>query len=833
VKLPVTEVLGAIDAALTQHQRAILVAPPGAGKTTQVPLHLLQQLADQDPHDSSRILLLEPRRLAVKNTAEFLSQQIAEKPGGRIGYRMRQDNQVGKHTRLEIITEGVLLRLLQTDPSLEGVHTIIFEEFHERSLAADLGLSLCLQSNALFRDADPVNLLIMSATLETDKLAQYLDPVPVIVSEGRQFPISYHYLAATPEPRQRLQVWAQSVAQALADQAGNILVFIPGQADIHRLHQELRHLEGNSLSIYPLYGKLTLAEQRQAISAPQAGQRKVVLATNIAETSLTIDGIGCVIDSGLHKQALFEAGSGLTRLHTRMISAASATQRAGRAGRLQAGHCYRQWSETQQQALAQQSQAAIKNSDLSSLVLQLLACGYSHMDELDWLDTPSAGAWQQAVGLLEQLQAVTPLEHGLALTAHGQRLAASGIEPRLAQVLISGIDLGQLGTTCQLISQLEQPQRQAKADISEALLQPLSQAQQRLATQLQQRAKRLPYSNSKHHKDDHWLATALARAWPDRIGQKQNQQADKVNYKLANGRGVQLLWPSRAAAPDYLVVVNTFAMAQQSRDQISSYLGLSLANIEHAIPHLIEDSAVCQWNKQTDRLDVFQARRLNQLLLQQGQSRQVADQAKTQAVCDYLADTGLAALNWSSPVSQWLARLHLLYSHANAHEQPWPDLSQQWLTEHVEAWLGPYLNGINSAKQLAKLDLLDILQNQLSFAQQQDMKRLVPSRVQVPSGNSHSIDYSQQPPVLAVKLQELFGMQETPKVAYNVNLQVHLLSPAGRPLAISQDLAYFWRNAYQEVKKEMKGRYPKHPWPDDPLSALATAKTKKRLGQGH
>jgi len=832
VKLPVTEVLGAIDAALTQHQRAILVAPPGAGKTTQIPLHLLQQLEDQDPHGSSRILLLEPRRLAVKNTAEFLAQQLAKSPGGRIGYRMRQDSKVGSKTRLEVITEGVLLRLLQTDPSLEGVHTIIFDEFHERSLAADLGLSLSLQTNALFRDQDPVRLLVMSATLETGKLAQYLDPVPVIISEGRQYPISYHYLAATPEPRQRLQIWAQSVEQALTDQAGNILVFLPGQADIQRLQQQLQHLEGNNLSIYPLYGRLTLAEQRQAISAPPAGQRKVVLATNIAETSLTIDGIGCVVDTGLHKQALFEAGSGLTRLHTRMISASSATQRAGRAGRLQAGHCYRQWSETQQQALAPQSQPAIKSSDLSSIVLQLLACGYSHMDELDWLDAPSAGAWQQAVKLLKKLQAVTQLEHGLALTEHGQRIATTGIEPRLAQVLISGIELGQSQLTCQLISQLEHPQRNTHPDIAEALSQPLSKEQKRLVTQLQQRAKRLATSNKAPVPDNNWLPMAIAKAWPDRVGQKQNQQADKVNYKLANGRGVQLTWPHRSAAPDYLVAINTFAAAQQSRDQVSSYVSLSLDDIEQALPHLIQDSAVCQWNQQTDRLDVYQARMLNQLLLQQNDQKPVEPEAKTKAVGDYLASTDLASLNWTAPVQQWLARIRLLYQHASADNNPWPNLSHAWLTEHVQDWLGPYLTGINSAKQLAKLDLLDILQNQLNFAQQQDMKKLAPMRLQVPSGNSHSIDYTQQPPVLAVKLQELFGMQEAPKVAYEVNLQVHLLSPAGRPLAITQDLAYFWRNAYIEVKKEMKGRYPKHPWPEDPLTALATAKTKNRLAQG-
>ena len=822
--------LGDIATALTQHQRAILVAPPGAGKTTQVPLYLLQQLEQQDPHGTSRILLLEPRRLAVKNTAEFLAQQISQSPGERIGYRMRQDSKVSSNTRLEVITEGVLLRLLQDDPSLEGVHTIIFDEFHERSLAADLGLSLSLQTNALFRDDDPVQLLVMSATLETEKLAQYLDPVPVIISEGRQYPISYHYLAAAPEPRQRLQIWAQSVEQALADQAGNILVFLPGQADIHRLHQELQHLEDKNLSIYPLYGRLTLAEQRKAISTPQAGQRKVVLATNIAETSLTIDGIGCVIDTGLHKQALFEAGSGLTRLHTRMISAASATQRAGRAGRLQAGHCYRQWSESQQQALAQQSQPAIKSSDLSSLVLQLLACGYSHMDELDWLDAPSAGAWQQAVKLLEKLQAVSQLEQGLALTAHGQRLAATGIEPRLAQVLISGIDATQSTATCQLISQLEHPQRNANANIAEAISQPLSKEQKRLVSQLQQRAKRLAGSNQLTAQDDNWLPIALAKAWPDRVGQKQNQQADKVNYKLANGRGVQLTWPNRSTAPDYLVAVNTFASAQQSRDQISSYVSLSLANIEQALPHLVEDAAVCQWNKQTDRLDVYQARLLNHLLLQQGTQQQVDAEAKTKAICDYLASTDLASLTWSAPVQQWLARIRLLHQQADVDNNPWPDLSHAWLTNNVQTWLGPYLTGINSGKQLAKLDLLEILQNQLSFAQQQDMKKLAPTRLQVPSGNSHSIDYTQQPPILAVKLQELFGMQEVPKVAYQVNLQVHLLSPAGRPLAITQDLAYFWHNAYIEVKKEMKGRYPKHPWPDDPLTALATAKTKKRLG---
>lgn len=834
MNLPVAKVLTEVHQALFKQQRAILVAPPGAGKTTQVPLYLLQQLA---PQSNKRILLLEPRRLAVKNTAEYLAQQINEQPGQRIGYRMRQDSRVSSQTRLEVITEGVLLRMLQEDPSLGDIDTIIFDEFHERSLQADLGLSLCLQTNTLFRDDNPVKLLLMSATLETDKIAEYLHPAPVIISQGRQFPITYHYLHTTPEPRTRMHTWAQSIEQALSDQTGNILVFLPGQADIHHLHEKISHLQSNHIEIYPLYGRLTLIEQRQAIARPKAGTRKVVLATNIAETSLTIDGISCVIDTGLHKQALYEAGSGLTRLHTRMISAASATQRAGRAGRLQAGHCYRQWAKHQQQSLAPQTQPAIKNADLSGLVLQLLACGYNNVEELHWLDRPSTGAWQQAVKLLKQLQAVQQYEHGLGLTKTGTKMAATGLEPRLAQALITGITCQQRESTCQLISQLERPNRQAGLDLAVVLTQPLSHDQQRTKQQLMLQSRQFkagPTATATatappSQQVNNWLAYVLIKSWPDRVAHKQNQKGGLANYKLANGRGVQLPWSDNNAAPVYIIACNTFASAQQNRDRVASYLSIDLNDIETALPHLIQDSATCQWNQDSDRLDVYKARLLDQLVLSQSNNKQTDPNAAVNAICQYLQATNLSGLNWTPQVQQWLARVRLLHTHANTDNNPWPDLSNAWLVEHVASWLGPYLTGINSGKKLAKLDLMSILPGLLDYTLQKQMQSLIPARITVPSGNSHSIDYSQQPPVLAVKLQELFGMQEVPKVAYKVAVQVHLLSPAGRPLQITQDLAYFWQHSYTQVKKEMKGRYPKHPWPDDPLTAIATAKTKQRM----
>lgn len=829
MELPVQSVLTELYKALCQHQRAILVAPPGAGKTTQVPLFLLQQLQQQDPHGSKRILLLEPRRLAVKNTAEFLAQQLGERTGEQVGYRMRQDSRVSAKTRLEVITEGVLLRLLQADPSLENIHTIIFDEFHERSLTADLGLSLCLQTNQLFRDEKPIQLLLMSATLDTDKLTDFLAPVPVIVSKGRQYPINYHYLAKTPTPQQRLTTWQQGVEQALADQKGSILVFLAGQGDIQRLFQQLQYLICDQLSIYPLYGRLTLAEQRQAIAPAPKGQRKIVLATNIAETSLTIEGINCVIDTGLYKQAIFEAGSGLTRLHTRTISQASAKQRAGRAGRLQAGHCYRQWSQSHQQSLAAQNQPAIKQSDLSALVLQLLACGYGHMDELAWLDQPSSGAWQQAVQLLKQLQAIESLSHGLALTSQGQQLIKTGLEPRLGQLLVTGAKYGLVNLTCQLISILEHPTQSTHTDLSQAINQDQTKPQKQLAKQLQAVGKRLTEVNSLAATQiSQPLAHIMATAWPDRIAQKQEQQANGVNYKLANGRGVQLSWPSQQPAPDYLVVSNTQAQKDHKRDLVVSYIATTQDDIALALGHLLEQRAICHWHTKSDRLELNQVVSLGKLILEQQPNQSVSKDIKVAAICDYLQTSNLAALNWSKEVQQWLSRIRLLYKSAPVDNNPWPDMSQKCLVDQINTWLGPYLLDINSGKDLKRLDLQSILQNMLDYPLQHQMLTLAPSRLRVPSGNSHQIDYTSEPPVLAVKLQELFGLEEVPKVAHGISVQIHLLSPAGRPLQITQDLAYFWRHSYKEVKKEMQGRYPKHPWPDDPLNAVATAKTKNR-----
>ena len=828
MKLPVDQVLAEVHSALSQHQQAILVAPPGAGKTTRVPLYLLEQL---QPSSNGRILLLEPRRLAVKNTAEFLAQQLGEASGASVGYRMRQDSKVSSQTRLEVITEGVMLRLLQEDPSLEGIDAVIFDEFHERSLAADLSLSLCLQSNQLFRDHEPLKLLIMSATLDTKKLEQLLPDAPLVISEGRQYPITYHYLNATPTPQQRLEVWTNSVEQALADQQGNLLVFLSGQGDIQRLAERLQHLQTDSLHIHPLYGRLSLAEQRQAIAAPATGQRKIVLATNVAETSLTIEGISCVIDTGLEKQSIFEAGSGLTRLHTRTISAASATQRAGRAGRLQAGHCYRQWGQSQQNGLAQQALPAIKQSDLGSLVMQLLACGYGHMDELDWLDKPSTGAWQQAVDLLQLLDAVEQHDHGLSLTRHGELLAASGQEPRLAQLLIKAIPQGLVKPACNLISLLEQPHPNMPADLELALHKPLTQQQQRTSRQMQQRCDKLAIQITSHT-NKQTLAQCLAQAWPDRIGQKQSNsnQDGKLNYKLSNGRGVELAWSADMdKAPAYIVVTNTFASQQAKRDQIANYMAIDEVDLLTALATHIEQQTTCEWHQQVDRLVLFDAQTLGQLVLKQQPTNKVEASEKAAALCRYLANKDLTPLPWNEACQQWLARVRLAYDHGPKGNNPWPDLSHNWLTQHIDDWLGPYVDNISTGAQLFKLDLLSILQNQLDYSLQQQLNQLTPERLPVPSGNQHRIDYSQSPPVLAVKLQELFGMQEVPKVAYDVAVQIHLLSPAGRPLAVTQDLANFWRNAYTEVKKEMKGRYPKHPWPDDPLTAVATAKTKRHL----
>ena len=451
------------------------------------------------------------------------------------------------------------------------------------------------------------------------------------------------------------------------------------------------------------------------------------------------------------------------------------------------------------------------------------------MDELAWLDQPSPGAWQQAVKLLIQLQAIEPLSHGLALTSQGQQLIKTGLEPRLGQLLVTGAKFGFVNLTCQLISILEHPTQTTRNDLSLAINQDRTKPQKQLAKQLQAVAMGLTEVNSLAATQiSQPLAYIMATAWPDRIAQKQQQQTNSVNYKLANGRGVQLSWPSQQPAPDYLVVSNTQAHHDHNRDLVVSYIAITQADITLALGHLLEQRAICHWHTKSDRLELNQVVSLGNLILEQQPHQSVSKDITVAAICDYLQTSNLAALNWSKEVLQWLSRIRLLYKSAPADNNPWPDLSQQWLVDQVNNWLGPYLLDINSGKDLKRLDLLSIMQNMLDYPLQQQMLNLAPSRLRVPSGNSYQIDYTSEPPVLAVKLQELFGLEEVPKVAHGVSVQIHLLSPAGRPLQITQDLAHFWRHSYKEVKKEMQGRYPKHPWPDDPLNAVATAKTKNR-----
>ena len=854
--LPIDEVLPALQAQLTTYNQVVLVAPPGAGKTTRVPLALLKSPWLQH----QKILLVEPRRLATLSSAHFLAQSLGETCGNTVGYRMRLDTKVGPKTRLEVITHGVLLRMLQSDPSLEGVGAVIFDEFHERSLDSDLSLAMCLQGRALLRDEHPLKLIVMSATLDAQSVSQLLDNAPVIVSQGRQFPVTTHHLGAAPSRYQLHDQLHEAVAQALANHSGSILVFLPGQGEIRQALSRLTDLSNTHIALLPLFGDLTIEQQQQAIAPSKPGHRKIVLATNIAETSLTIDGIECVIDAGLSRQMVYDTRTGLSRLTTVKVSRAAATQRAGRAGRLSAGSCYRLWSETEHQSLAPQTTVEIKQADLSALCLQLYAFGCADATELQWLDPPPQGPWKQAQRLLVSLGALTtknnPDSTGAAqhrLTAHGQRLSQIPLSPRLGHLLLVAQQHQQLTLGCQIVALLSEKDPLLKTHNQDydlmlrlawlkgqldcqpnqhGLRQRIRQQAQRLQQQMPPKAELPPCDSQKiEYTQAELVAIFVAQAWPERIAQQTNTAK---SYKLANGKRVS---SQQSVNRDmWLAVASTIGFdTKQGNDQQRICLAVALPEklFSGPLKELIISAASLTWQPEHERLSAFQQTTIGELTLHQSRTTKIDPQQRINVICERLGQDNMALLNWTRELTLWRARVQLLHnSFSGSDTNPWPDLSDTMLTSTLTTWLGPYLDRVNNKQDLQRLDLPSILTNLLPWPLPNQLQELAPSRFKVPSGNTHTIDYSHNPPVLAVKLQELFGMQQAPTVGYSTALQVHLLSPNGSVLQVTQDLAHFWQTSYTEVKKEMKGRYPKHPWPDDPTQALATAKTNRALRKG-
>jgi ATP-dependent helicase HrpB len=836
--LPVIEVLPELRRSLAAVTPVVLSAPPGSGKTTLVPLELLQE-----PWlDERRIILLEPRRLAARAAAARMADLLHEKLGETVGYRTRLDTQVSSRTRIEVVTEGILNRRLQHDPELNGIGLVIFDEFHERSLQADLGLALTLDVMSGLRD--DLRLLVMSATLDADKLTDLLEGAALIRTEGRSYAVTLEYLGEPPADRRLPEAVSRAIRHILPQDSGDLLVFLPGVAEIRQTEQRLIRALGETPVkplICPLYADLSRADQDRAILPDPGGRRRVVLATSIAETSLTIEGVSAVLDSGWSRRPRFLPNSGLTRLETVRVSRAAAAQRAGRAGRLGPGRCYRLWNETRQASLAPQHPAEILEADLAPLMLALLQWGVSDPAQLKWLDPPPPAACQQGMDLLQALAAVD--QQG-RLTRIGQAMADLPLHPRLAHLLLRAATPAARDIACDLAALLSErdilrrseqsgwnPDIEHRLSLLKTWRQQGKQASQetsvdqqalRRVDRVSQQMRRLLQAQPLLEAGLDTPAGLLAMAYPDRIA-KQTRHA---RFKLASGRAAYLAEDEPLAARPYLVAAQVDAGRTQGR------IWLAVAISDHELRRLPDLPLVCResvvWDQDQQAVLARQEEHLGALCLSSAPLSEPDPQAMVSAMLEGIRQLGLESLPWDKETRQWRNRVRCL-----AAWQPdagWPNLSDTGLLQSMETWLAPWLTGITRRGQLQKLDLRTILQAQLSWEQRQRLDKLAPTHLPVPSGTRKRLEYSPEgPPVLAVRLQELFGLQQTPTVCQGrVAVMLHLLSPAQRPIQVTQDLPGFWQRTYHEVKKELKGRYPKHYWPDDPNQAQATARVKPR-----
>ena len=817
IALPIDEALPALRQALLARDEAVLEAPPGAGKTTRVPLALLNEpwLGGQS------IIMLEPRRLAARAATERLASELGEKVGETVGYRIRLDSKVGPNTRIEVVTEGILARRLQDDPALEGVGLVIFDEFHERSLDADLALALTLNARVLLRD-EPLKLLLMSATLEGARLSSLLDDAPVVRSEGRMFPVVQRWgrpfqAGERIEPRV-----AQTVMQALDEETGSVLVFLPGQAEIRRVNDALAEQLANrdEVMLCPLHGELELTAQRAAIEPAPAGKRKVVLATNIAETSLTIEGVRVVVDAGLARVPRFDPGSGMTRLETRRISRASATQRAGRAGRLEPGACYRLWSEDQHAQLAAYGDAEILQADLAGVALQLARWGVEP-NELAWLDVPPAAAYRQAQDLLQRLGALSlNARGGWQLTAHGQAMAELPAHPRIAHLLLRGQALGLAPLAADVAALLVERdiQRGGGADISTRLglldgsagrhagAQRVRQLARQFRGLLRGSATVAPAAASDHR----WHGALLAFAYPDRLALQRRDGGGE--YRLANGRAAVFGEPDALMKEPWLVIAELGSRQGQREERIYRAAALDPGLFDRELAEMVSQRDELEWDEREGVLRAERQRRVGELVLSREPLPGLDDEARGRALLGLVRRKGLELLPWTPELRQWQARIGLLRQidlEVGAHSD-WPDVSDEALLDRLEDWLLPYLGKVSRLAHFAQLDLKAMLATLLPWPLPQRLDELAPVAIGVPSGSRVRLDYSESPPVLAVRLQELFGLGDTPRIAGGRQpVKLHLLSPARRPVQVTQDLASFWINTYTEVKKDLKGRYPK------------------------
>ncbi len=804
--LPVAVVLPELLSALRHAPQVLLNAPTGAGKSTWLPLQILN--AGAIP---GKIILLEPRRLAARNVAQRLAELLNEKPGETVGYRMRAETCTGPNTRLEVVTEGILTRMLQNDPELTGVGLVILDEFHERSLQADLALALLLDVQQGLRD--DLKLLIMSATLDNERLRQTLPEAPVISSEGRAFPVERRYQPLAAHQRFDEAV-AVATAELLRHEPGSLLLFLPGVGEILRVQEQLASRIGRDVVLCPLYGALPLSEQRKAILPAPEGQRKVVLATNIAETSLTIEGIRLVVDSAQERVASFDPRTGLTRLLTQRISQASMVQRAGRAGRLEPGICLHLTSAEQAERAAAYGTPEILQSDLSTLVMDLLQWGCPDPAQLTWLNPPPAVNLAAARALLARLGAL----EGERLTPRGQKMAALGNDPRLAAMLVAAQDNDEIATAAKLAAILEEPPRGGSSDLAQTFSRSQANWQQRA----QQLCKRLNARGGALDSDR--IPILLAQAFPDRIARRRGLDG---RYQLANGMGAMLDVDDPLTRHEWLIAPLLLQGSHSPDARILQAIAVDIDILTRECPHLLENSDSVEWNDAQGTLKAFRRSQIGRLTLGMKPLAKPSEEELHQAMLNGIREKGIGVLNWTPEAEQYRIRLHCAARWLP--EYSWPQVDDEALLASLERWLLPQMSGVHSLRALKSLDVKAALQNLVDWSLRQRLDSELPGHYTVPTGSRIAIRYHEDnPPALAVRMQEMFGEAATPSIAEGrIPLVLELLSPAHRPLQITRDLSAFWAGSYREVQKEMKGRYPKHVWPDDPANAAPTRRTKK------
>jgi ATP-dependent helicase HrpB len=814
-KLPIDEALPQLTLSLREGPNAVLVAPPGAGKTTRVPLVLLNEPWRGD----GRIIVLEPRRIAARAAAERMASTRGEKLGDVVGLRVRLGSKISARTRIEVVTEGVFARMILDDPELTGVAAVLFDEFHERSLDGDLGLALALDAQSGLRP--DLRLLVMSATLDGARVAKLLGDAPVVESLGRSYPVETRYVAR--DARARIEDEAtQTVRRAMGEEGGSALVFLPGQAEIRRTGERLRERMSADVEVVELHGGLDGREQDKAIRPAGAGERKIVLATSIAETSITIEGVRIVVDCGLARVPVFEPSTGLTRLETVRVSRAQADQRRGRAGRTEPGVCYRLWEEAGTASLPAFQTPEILAADLSGLVLDLAAWGVTDPSALSWLDPPPAAAWTEACKHLGELDA---LEASGRITARGQNIRRLPLPPRLAAMMLdaAGIGLARQASEIAVVI-VERGLGGDGTDIAHRVDHFRRDRSRRAedARQLAERwAREAQALNPKTASSDAGTGGLLARAYPDRVAQARGKPGE---FRLANGRGASVEPHDALAREAYIAIAEIAGAAGSARIRLAA--AITREEIEALFADDIEAREDIVFDPATASVRARAVKRLGALVLSDAPLKTPRDENAARALAEGVASLGIGRLPFSKSLNQWRERVGFL---RRAEGDVWPDLSNEALAENTDEWLSPYLTGKAAVSEIGASDLDQALKALLPYDLARRLDKEAPTHFTAPTGSDLAVDYSGAEPTISVRVQELFGLDTHPSLAGGkVPLVLELLSPAHRPVQVTRDLPGFWRGSWSSVRADMRGRYPRHPWPEDPRVAEATRRAKPR-----